>query len=81
MFDYFFRFVWQSVGLELVIIMLVSSVKIRGMEVLRKIVGLLTCMYKKSKGPRIDPRGTPCEILPKSEEVVLWRTFETISTL
>lgn len=64
--------------IRIVIITLVSSVKIRGIEILRKILGLLTCMYKKSKGPRIGPRGTPCEILPKSEEVVLWRTFETI---
>jgi hypothetical protein len=64
--------------------MLRSSVKRTGMEMLLKILGKLLIYIKKNKGPRMDPKGTPCAILPQLQIVVvrvLWRTFETISTL
>jgi hypothetical protein len=58
--------------------MFLSSAKRTGMEILPKILGKLLIYMKKNKGPRVDPKGTPCEILPQLEVVVLWRTFETI---
>jgi len=63
------------------VIMLLSSVKITGMEILLRILSNLLIYIKKNKGPRIDPKGTPCEILPQLEVAVLWWTFETISAL
>ena len=53
------------------------------MEILLKILGKLLIYIKKNKGPRMYPKGTPCEILPQLQVAVrvLWRTFETISTL
>ena len=72
-------FVLNSIGLEMVIMLL--SVKKTGMEILLKILDKLLIYIKRNKGPRINPKGTPCEILPQLEIVVLWRTFETISAL
>jgi hypothetical protein len=64
------------------VFMLLSSAKRTGMEILLKILGKLLIYIKKNKGPRIDPKGTPCEILPHIEAVVLLgETFETILTL
>ena len=63
------------------VVMLLSSAKRTGMEILLKIVSKLLMYIKKNKGPRIDPKGTPCEILPQLEVAVLWRYFETILTL
>jgi len=59
MTEYFFNVCLEIIGLELVI----SSANRKGMEILPTILGKSLIYIKNSKGPRIDPQGTPYEIL------------------
>ena len=71
MFEYFCNIRLESVGLELVIIVLVCSAERTGMEILIKILGLSLIYIGKDKGTRINSWGTPCEILQQSVVVVV----------
>jgi hypothetical protein len=57
----------KSVGLELVTIILVSSVKRTGLDLSLTKFGKSFIYRRKSKGPSMDPCGTPCLILPHFE--------------
>jgi len=54
MFEYFCNIRLESVGLELVIIVLVCSAERTGMEILIKILGLSLIYISKDKGTRIN---------------------------
>jgi hypothetical protein len=56
-----------SVDLEFVIIILVSSAKRIGLDLLVTVLGKSFIYNKNSKGPKIDPWGTPFLTFPHSE--------------
>jgi hypothetical protein len=66
------KFLLNSIKLEWVNKILVSSVKIIGLEVLFIILGKSFIYKRKSRGLKIEPCGTPCLTLAQSETLLLF---------
>ena len=64
-------FLLKSIKLEWVNKILVSSAKIIGAEVLFIILGKSFIYKRKSRGPKIEPCGTPCLTLAQYETLLL----------
>jgi len=65
-------FLLKSIKLEGVNKILVSSAKIIGAEVLFIILGKSFMYKRKSRGPKIEPCGTPCLTVAQSETLLLF---------
>jgi len=64
-------FLLKSIRFEPANKILVSSAKIIGAEVLFIILGKSFIYKRKSRGPKIEPCGTPCLTLAQSETLLL----------
>ena len=65
-------FLLKSIRLEPVNKILVSSAKIIGVEVLFIILGKSFVYKRKSRGPKIEPCGSPCLTLAQFETLLLF---------
>ena len=74
-------FLLKSIRLEPVNKILVSSAKIIGVEVLFIILGKSFVYKRKSRGPKIEPCGSPCLTLAQFETLLLFSLSLYIAVL
>jgi len=74
-------FLLKSIGFEWANKIVVSSAKIIGAEVLFIILGKLFIYKRKSRGPKIEPCGTPCLTVAQFETLLLFSLSLYIAVL